>query len=105
MEPKKRSMGAGERDEFLRATWRAVVAGRIAPERLVFVDEMGTNVSLSPLYAWSRKGERAYGSAPRNWGKNVTLLWRASPEKGWASAWRSRAPRGGRSSKPTWSRF
>jgi DDE superfamily endonuclease len=22
----------------------------------------------------SRKGERAFGSAPRNWGKNVTLL-------------------------------
>jgi transposase len=74
MEPKKRSMGAGERDEFLRAAWRAVVAGRIDAERLVFVDEMGTNVSLSPLYAWSRKGERAFGSAPRNWGKNVTLL-------------------------------
>jgi transposase len=74
MEPKKRSMGAGERDEFLRAAWRAMVAGRIDAERLVFVDEMGTNVSLSPLYAWSRKGERAFGSAPRNWGKNVTLL-------------------------------
>ena len=74
MEPKKRSLGAGERDEFLRAAWRAVVAGQIAAERLVFVDEMGTNVSLSPLYAWSPKGERAYGSAPRNWDKNVTLL-------------------------------
>src|SRR3712207_2914753 len=35
---------------------------------------MGTNVSLSPLYAWSPKGKRAFGSAPRNWGKNVTLL-------------------------------
>ena len=35
---------------------------------------MGTNVSLSPLYACSRKGERAFGSAPRNWAKNVTLL-------------------------------
>jgi transposase len=43
-------------------------------ERLVFVDEMGTNVSLSPLYAWSPKGQRAFGSTPRNWGKNVTLL-------------------------------
>jgi transposase len=41
---------------------------------LVFVDEMGTNVSLSPLYAWSRRGRRAFGSAPKNWGKNVTLL-------------------------------
>ena len=40
----------------------------------MFVDEMGTNVSLCPLYAWSRRGERASGSAPRNWRKNVTLL-------------------------------
>lgn len=67
-------MAAGERDEFLRAAWRMLVAGNIDARRLVFVDEMGTNVSLSPLYAWSRKGERAFGSAPRNWGKNVTLL-------------------------------
>jgi transposase len=51
-----------------------MVAGEVDAGRLVFVDEMGTNVSLSPLYAWSRKGERAFGSAPRNWGKNVTLL-------------------------------
>ncbi len=49
-------------------------SGRVDAERLVFVDEMGANVSLSPIYAWSRKGERAFGSAPRNWGKNVTLL-------------------------------
>jgi transposase len=34
----------------------------------------GANVSLSPLYAWSRRGERAHAKAPRNWGKNVTLL-------------------------------
>jgi transposase len=74
MEPKKRSLGAGERDEFLRAAWRLAVAGEVDAERLVFVDEMGTNVSLSPLYAWSRRGKRAPGSAPRNWGKNVTLL-------------------------------
>ena len=74
MEPKKRSLGAGERDEFLRSAWQLMVAGEVDAERLVFVDEMGTNVSLSPLYAWSRKGERAFGSAPRNWGKNVTLL-------------------------------
>ena len=67
-------MGASERDEFLRAAWRALVAGEVDAERLLFVDEMGVNISLSPLYAWSRRGERAFGSAPRNWGKNVTLL-------------------------------
>jgi transposase len=40
----------------------------------VLKDECSTNVSLGPLYAWSRRGERARCSAPRNWGKNVTLL-------------------------------
>jgi len=51
-----------------------LVAGEIDAARLVFVDEMGANVSLSPLYGWSRRGQRAFGSVPRNWGKNVTLL-------------------------------
>ena len=74
MEPKKRSVGATERDEFLRAAWRALVAGRVGASRLVFVDECGTNILLRPLYAWSRRGERAPCKAPRNWGKNVTLL-------------------------------
>ncbi len=74
MEPKKRRVGATERDEFLRAARRLLVAGEVDAQRLVFVDECGTNTSLSPLYAWSRRGERAYGEAPRNWGSNVTLL-------------------------------
>jgi transposase len=67
-------MGASERDEWLRAAWRALVAGGLEAEQLVFVDEMGTNTSLAPLYAWSRRGERALASVPRNWGANVTLL-------------------------------
>jgi transposase len=40
----------------------------------VFVDEMGTNTSLSPVYGWSKKGERAHCSVPRNRGKNTTVL-------------------------------
>jgi transposase len=51
-----------------------MVAGRMDAGRLVFVDEMGANVSLAPLYAWSRRGQRAHAKAPRNWGKNITLL-------------------------------
>ena len=50
------------------------VAGTLDTRSLVFVDEMGTNVSLSPIYGWSRKGERAYCSVPRNRGKNTTVL-------------------------------
>lgn len=74
MDPKKRRVGASERDEFLRAAWRATVAGTTQAERFVFVDECSTNVSLRPLYAWSPRGERAHCSSPRNWGANVTLL-------------------------------
>ena len=50
------------------------VAREIATEGLVFVDEMGTNTSLHPLYAWSPRGERAHCSVPRNRGPNTTLL-------------------------------
>ena len=77
--PKKRSLersllGASEREEFLRAAWRAEVSGSLEASRFVFVDEMGTNTSLSPLYGWSRVGERLCVKAPKNWGKNLTLL-------------------------------
>ncbi len=47
---------------------------QIDPKRLVFVDEMGANTSLSALRAWSRLGRRAYCSVPRNRGPNTTLL-------------------------------
>jgi transposase len=67
-------VGALERDEWLRAAWRVTVAREIATEGLVFVDEMGTNTSLHPLYAWSPRGERAHCSVPRNRGPNTTLL-------------------------------
>jgi transposase len=50
------------------------VARALDGDRFVFVDECGTNTSLCPLYAWSRRGERAHTKAPRNRGKNVTLL-------------------------------
>src|SRR5215217_8587724 len=75
LQPKKRTpVGAMERDEWLRAAWRVTVAREFATERLVFVDEMGTNTSLHPLYAWSPRGERAFCSVPRNRGPNTTLL-------------------------------
>ena len=38
------------------------------------MDESSTNVALTPRYARAPKGERARGKAPRNWGKNVTLI-------------------------------
>jgi hypothetical protein len=74
VEPKKRSRGSSERDEWLRAAWRVLVALALDARRLVFVDEMGSNIALAPLYAYAPKGERAYCKVPRNRGKNTTLL-------------------------------
>jgi len=66
-------MGASERDEGQRARYRGRVAG-IEAERLVFLDECGTNTALAPVYARAPKGERAHGRAPRNHGENLTLI-------------------------------
>lgn len=73
-------MGASERDEWLRAAWRVLVCEALDAGRLVFVDEMGANTSLAPVHAWSRRGRRARLSAPRNRGKNTTLLASMSSE-------------------------
>jgi transposase len=43
-------------------------------EQFVFVDECGSNIALTPLYARAPKGQRAYGRVPRNRGANMTLL-------------------------------
>jgi transposase len=51
-----------------------MVAEAIDARRLVFVDECGTNTSLSPLHACAPKGQRACLKVTRNWGTNITLL-------------------------------
>jgi hypothetical protein len=43
-------------------------------QRLAFVDEMGTNISLGSIYAYSLRGYRAYAKVPRNRGPTTTLL-------------------------------
>jgi hypothetical protein len=73
----KRSVGASERDEWLRAAWRTMISTLDGQRRLVFVDEMGTNASLAPLYTCSLRGRRAYAFALpslTNRGPNTTLL-------------------------------
>ncbi len=69
---KKRSMVSSERDERRRSAFARYVRS-IVSERFVFVDECSTNnITLSPIYARAPKGERAYGKAPRNWGKKTS---------------------------------
>jgi transposase len=73
LELQKKTLGATERDEEARSAFRERLRG-IDAKRLVFVDESSTNVSFTPRYARAPEGHRAYGKAPRNWGKNVTLI-------------------------------
>jgi transposase len=51
-----------------------MVAARVEPERLVFVDECGTHTSLGPIYGYAPRGERLRLLVPRKRGKNTTLL-------------------------------
>jgi transposase len=44
------------------------------PMRWSKFDECGTNSALTPLYARSPRGQRAFGSVPRNRRTNTTLL-------------------------------
>ena len=79
LDPKK----IGERERKGQVAEGLLACSRdrgLEAERLVFVDEMGTNTSLAPLYVWSRRGERALAGVPRNWGANVTLLASMSAE-------------------------
>jgi transposase len=73
VELQKKTLGATERDEQKRSAFRERLRG-VEASRLVFVDESSTNVALTPRYGRAPKGERAHGKAPRNWGKNVTLI-------------------------------
>lgn len=43
-------------------------------KQVVVVDECGSNIALTPLYARAPKGQRASDSVPRNRGKNTTLM-------------------------------
>ena len=42
--------------------------------RLTFVDESGVNLAMTRLYGRAPPGERVVGSAPQNYGQNITIL-------------------------------
>jgi transposase len=73
VELQKKTLGATERDEEKRRAWRRRYGG-VDPGRFVFVDESSTNVRMVPLRARAPRAQRAFGKAPKNWDKNVTLI-------------------------------
>ena len=71
-------MVAAERDEAERQQWRETVAD-LTPEHCVFVDESSANTTLTPRFGRAPRGERADGTAPRNYRHNTTLVAALNP--------------------------
>lgn len=74
---KKKTLQASERQtervQILRKEYWEKIQ-HIQPEDLVFIDEAGSNKSMSRQCARAEKGRRAYGHVPLNRGKNVTII-------------------------------
>jgi len=73
VDTEKKTLEASERKEETRSQWREQV-NTLEISQLVFLDESGSNIALTRLYARAPRGKRARGSIPRNRRKNVTLL-------------------------------
>ena len=56
-----------------RARWKAH-QGRIAPQRLVFIDETWVKTNMAPLRGWGPKGRRLKASAPFGHWKTLTFI-------------------------------
>jgi len=68
---------ASERDTERVAAARGVYQELMADmdfRRCKFIDESGVNIAMTRLYGRAPKGERVLGSAPQNYGENVTML-------------------------------
>jgi len=73
LDAKKKTLVAREQNQEARIAWREQ-ARRLASQDLVFVDETGAHIAMTPLYAYAPRGQRAYGKVPRNSGANTTLM-------------------------------
>jgi transposase len=74
---KKKSLVAKEREAERIQRWRAYFfaqIARIAPARLVFVDETGTHTSMTREHGWGRGGKRVVGVVPRQRGTVLTVV-------------------------------
>ncbi len=73
LDAQKKTLGATERDEQARAAYRIQVAS-YNQDQVVVVDECGSNINLTPIYARAPKGEPAVDQVPRNTAQNTTLI-------------------------------
>src|SRR5258708_6378324 len=69
----KKTLGAKERDGGERLLFADVISV-VEAQRVIVVDESGTHIGMTPLYARAPRGQRAYDTTLRNYGHNLTLL-------------------------------
>ncbi|SRR6266487_2241506 len=73
VDAKKKTLRASEQNDAARATWREQMK-QLLSQDLVFVDETGSHIAMTPLYAYAPRGQRAIGKVPRNYGAIMTLI-------------------------------
>ncbi|GHO90099.1 hypothetical protein KSF_001470 [Reticulibacter mediterranei] len=73
MDTKKKTIRASEQKEAERAAWRKQAA-HLDSSDLVFVDETGSHIAMTPLYAYAPRGQRAVGKVPRNYGVIMAVI-------------------------------
>jgi transposase len=69
----KKVLHASEQDSVRRAAWREAL-DLYDPAALVFVEESGTNLAMTPSSGRAPRGERVVGTVPCNHGPNTTLV-------------------------------
>jgi hypothetical protein len=87
----KKSVAAREQERpdvaRRRAVWKRFQA-RLAPERLIFLDETWTKTNMSPLRGWRRRGGRLHAKVPHGHWKTLTFV-AALRCEGTTRAWQS----------------
>ena len=66
-------MRAAERNNYKRG-WFRRRARRLSQRRFIFVDESAVNAAMTRRYGRVPRGERAYDSAPRNYGTHTSVI-------------------------------
>lgn len=66
-------MRAAERNNYKRG-WFRRRARHLNKRRFIFVDESAVNTAMTRRYGRAPKGERAYDSAPRNYGSHTSVI-------------------------------
>lgn len=69
----KKTLIASERDPWQRAAF-ALEQAEWEATQIVVIDEVGSNLDMTPTHAWAPVGERAVAAAPRNTPINTTTI-------------------------------